>query len=40
MWTCWVTDRPIDAAASAVADAVVEDVADLPSRLAEVACGR
>ena len=40
MWTCWVTDRPFDAAAPAIADAVVEDVADVPARLAEVACGR
>jgi HAD superfamily hydrolase (TIGR01509 family) len=40
MWTCWVTDRPLDPAAAAIVDAVVEDVADVPVRLAEVACGR
>jgi HAD superfamily hydrolase (TIGR01509 family) len=39
MWTCWVTRRPLDPAAAA-ADAVVDDVADVPARLAEVACGR
>jgi putative hydrolase of the HAD superfamily len=39
MWTCWVTEGPIDTAAASIVDAVVADVAEVPARLAEVACG-
>jgi HAD superfamily hydrolase (TIGR01509 family) len=40
MWTCWVTDTPADPAAAPWVDATVDDVAYLPSRLADVACSR
>jgi HAD superfamily hydrolase (TIGR01509 family) len=33
MWTCWVADRALDPDSALYVDAVVEDVADLPTRL-------
>jgi len=40
MWTCWVADRPFDPAAAAFVDAVVDNVVDVPARLAAVSCTR
>lgn len=40
MWTCWVTDRPLDPISAAFVDTVVDDVADVPARVADVLCSR
>jgi HAD superfamily hydrolase (TIGR01509 family) len=40
MWTCWVTDRPVAAAASPFVDAAVDDVGEVPARVMEIGCSR